>query len=109
MHRIHTEKLILSERKQIWKEILQTFKASGLSQKTFCHQHSIKDDLLLYLQGVSTRKVTKITEKLCGFSLTSTDGGPCLWVDWKRLGKKYAYVCLMLLQKLSISQTIDVN
>ena len=49
MHRIHTEKLSLAERKQIWQEILKVFDESGgLGSKKFCEQHGIKYDLFAY-------------------------------------------------------------
>ena len=48
MHPIHTEKLSLSKRQEMWLEIFQAFEKSGLTQTAFCQQNQIKLDLFSY-------------------------------------------------------------
>lgn len=48
MHRIHTERLSLAERKQIWQEIMQSFHESKLRPVDFCAKHELKRDIFSY-------------------------------------------------------------
>jgi len=48
MHKVHTENLTNPERKALWRNIIEEYERSGLSQKKFCENNQIKSDLFSY-------------------------------------------------------------
>ena len=56
MHRVHTENLTKSEKRQIWDEIIQDYLSSEQSVRVYSEVHGLKVDHLSYYVSTYKRK-----------------------------------------------------